>query len=91
MKNYNIYSDFTQSSPMKVHGLEVLVPMKINSSTCLRCSYNLGAYDRLSGVEFFKDNLPFYHYRRGPENWFSQNGPPMKLSFPSNSFEVDVS
>lgn len=52
------------SSPLKVHRIEPLTPFfKEGSDGCLKCFYDLRRGEKLAGIEFAKDGLPFYIYK----------------------------
>lgn len=68
------------------------LPVKVGSSLCLKCPYELEKGEKIIGIQWFKENETFYHFTRGlASERPDPRAKPFKIMFGNPGFQVNVS
>lgn len=75
--------------------IDYAVCLRVNSidasangtTLCLKCQYSMDPNENLSGIQWYRNDNPFYYYTRGA----SKGDKPLDLYYSTDTFEVNVS
>lgn len=66
-------------------------PIVEGSTVCLKCLYKLNNHEKFDGIEWFKDDEPFFQLTPGTDNDYNYSSTPFKLAFNIDGVDIDVS